>query len=222
MIRSSSVSSLSTNLSPVSELAIDLDRNGGDALHRQIEASIRQRIRSGALPAGVALPPTRALAAELGVTRGVVVEAYAQLVAEGYLTSRSGGYTQVAPASAAAAPAAAAPRPGRPAPVAPASPGGRLRLRPRQPRGLPAGRLAALGPPRPHRGRRRASRLPRRPRGGGASVGARRLPQPRAGDQRRSRDDRHHQRLRASGVAADRSAGRPRRQNGGRRGPVGL
>jgi GntR family transcriptional regulator / MocR family aminotransferase len=103
------VSSLSTNLSPVSELAIDLDHNGGDALHRQIEASIRQRIRSGALPAGVALPPTRALAAELGVTRGVVVEAYAQLVAEGYLTSRSGGYTQVAPASAAAVPSAAAP-----------------------------------------------------------------------------------------------------------------
>ena len=64
MISSSSVSALGSNLSPVSELAIDLDRNGGgDALHRQIEASIRQRIRSGALPAGVALPPTRALAA---------------------------------------------------------------------------------------------------------------------------------------------------------------
>jgi len=89
-------------LSPVSALAIDLDRNRGDALHQQIEASIRQRIRSGALPAGVALPPTRALAAELGVTRGVVVEAYGQLVAEGYLTSRSGGYTQVASAAAAA------------------------------------------------------------------------------------------------------------------------
>lgn len=101
-------------MSPVSELAIDLDRNGGGALHRQIETSIRQRIRSGALPAGVALPPTRALAAELGVTRGVVVEAYAQLVAEGYLTSRSGGYTQVASAPAAA-PTAAAPGPGRPA-----------------------------------------------------------------------------------------------------------
>ena len=109
-----------TNLSPVSELAIGLDRNGGDALHRQIEASIRQRIRSGALPAGVALPPTRALAADLGVTRGVVVEAYAQLVAEGYLTSRSGGYTQVAPAVTAAPPAA--PRPGRPASPRPPRP----------------------------------------------------------------------------------------------------
>jgi GntR family transcriptional regulator/MocR family aminotransferase len=111
------VSNLGTNLSPVSELAIDLDRNRGDALHHQIEASIRQRIRSGALPAGVALPPTRALAAELGVTRGVVVEAYGQLVAEGYLTSRGGGYTQVASA-AAAAPPAGPPRPERPAPPA--------------------------------------------------------------------------------------------------------
>jgi GntR family transcriptional regulator / MocR family aminotransferase len=100
-------------LSPVSELAIELDRNGG-ALHRQIETSIRQRIRPGALRAGVALPPTHALAAELGVTRGVVVEAYAQLVTEGYLTSRSGGYTQVASAPAAE-PKAAAPKPRRPA-----------------------------------------------------------------------------------------------------------
>ena len=116
MVRSISVSDLRTNLSPVSELAIDLDRNGRNALHRQIEASIRGRIRSGALPVGVALPPTRALAAELGVTRGVVVEAYAQLVAEGYLTSRSGGYTQVAPAAAAVSPGAA-PGSGRPAPA---------------------------------------------------------------------------------------------------------
>jgi GntR family transcriptional regulator/MocR family aminotransferase len=102
-----------TNLSPVSELVVDLDRDGGDALHRQIEASIRGRIRSGALPAGIALPASRALAAGLGVSRGVVVEAYAQLVAEGYLTSRSGGYTQVAttPAPSASIPAVAPPPP---------------------------------------------------------------------------------------------------------------
>jgi GntR family transcriptional regulator/MocR family aminotransferase len=111
----------STNLSPVSELFIALDRDSGVALHRQIEASIRERIRTGALPGGVALPPSRALAAGLGVSRGVVVEAYAQLVAEGYLTSRSGGYTQVAPAAAepgradpAPAPVAAPPRPRAP------------------------------------------------------------------------------------------------------------
>jgi GntR family transcriptional regulator/MocR family aminotransferase len=100
-----------TNLSPVSELALELDRDGGDALHRQIEVSIRERIRSGALPAGIALPPTRALAAELGVTRGVVVEAYAQLVAEGYLTSRGGSYTYVSPAATVAARSTTAPPP---------------------------------------------------------------------------------------------------------------
>jgi GntR family transcriptional regulator/MocR family aminotransferase len=102
-----------TNLSPVSELVIDLDREGAEALHRQIEASIRGRIRAGALPAGIALPASRALAAGLGVSRGVVVEAYAQLVAEGYLTSRSGGYTQVAttPTPAALIPAVAPPPP---------------------------------------------------------------------------------------------------------------
>jgi GntR family transcriptional regulator/MocR family aminotransferase len=121
-----------TNLSPVSELAIDLDRDHGDALHRQIETSIRERIRSGTLAAGLALPPTRALAAELGVSRGVVVEAYAQLLAEGYLTSRRGGYTQVA-----AVPTAAAPGPG---PLAP-------RARPPQPVvdfGYGRGNLAAF------------------------------------------------------------------------------
>jgi GntR family transcriptional regulator/MocR family aminotransferase len=106
-------------LSPVSELVVDLDRDNGDALHRQIEASIRGRIRSGALPGGIALPPTRALASELGVTRGVVVEAYAQLVAEGYLTSRSGGYTQVARTPAAVTPQRPAPpRSSRPRPPA--------------------------------------------------------------------------------------------------------
>ncbi|MGH2892387.1 MAG: PLP-dependent aminotransferase family protein [Solirubrobacteraceae bacterium] len=93
-----------TNLSPVSELVIALDRARGQALHHQIEASIRGRIRSGVLPAGVALPASRALAAGLGVSRGVVVEAYSQLVAEGYLTSRSGGYTQVAAAPTPSAP----------------------------------------------------------------------------------------------------------------------
>src|SRR5262245_50296042 len=101
-VRSDSVPSSRTNLSPVSELAIDLRRGGGDALHRQVEVSIRERIRSGALPAGCVLPPTRALAAALSVSRGVVVEAYAQLVAEGYLTSRSGGYTRVSSAATAA------------------------------------------------------------------------------------------------------------------------
>jgi len=84
-------------------------------LHRQIETSIREGIRAGRLPRGSSLPPTRVLAADLGVSRGVVVEAYQQLAAEGYLTSRAGGYTQVAAGPAAPA---AAPRPvGEPKPA---------------------------------------------------------------------------------------------------------
>src|SRR5690242_7044831 len=85
-----------TNSSSAEDLLIELDRTGAIPLHRQIEASIRESIRTGRLRLGASLPPTRTLAAALGVSRGVVVEAYQQLVAEGYLTSRSGGYTQVA------------------------------------------------------------------------------------------------------------------------------
>jgi GntR family transcriptional regulator/MocR family aminotransferase len=58
-----------------------VQRDGGVALHHQIEASIRDGIRAGRLARGIALPPTRLLARDLGVSRGVVVEAYQQLVA---------------------------------------------------------------------------------------------------------------------------------------------
>jgi GntR family transcriptional regulator/MocR family aminotransferase len=80
----------------VGDLLVELRRDAAVPLHRQIEASIRDGIRSGRLRLGTSLPPTRTIAADLGVSRGVVVEAYQQLVAEGYLTSRTGGYTQVA------------------------------------------------------------------------------------------------------------------------------
>ncbi len=85
-----------TNPRPAGQVLVHLTRDSRVALHRQIEASIRDAIRSGRLPRGTSLPPTRGLADELGVSRGVVVEAYQQLIAEGYLTSRTGGYTRVA------------------------------------------------------------------------------------------------------------------------------
>jgi GntR family transcriptional regulator / MocR family aminotransferase len=93
--------SSSTNSPIAGNLLIPLRRGSATALHQQLEGSIRDGIRSGRLPQGAALPPTRTLASELGVSRGVVVEAYAQLVAEGYLISRSGGYTRVAQAGSA-------------------------------------------------------------------------------------------------------------------------
>jgi len=73
-----------------------LDHDARTPLHRQIETSLRDSIRAGRLPRGSSLPPSRVLAADLGVSRGVVVEAYQQLASEGYLASRTGGYTQVA------------------------------------------------------------------------------------------------------------------------------
>jgi GntR family transcriptional regulator/MocR family aminotransferase len=91
-------------------------RHDGDVpLHRQIETSIREAVRAGRLPRGSSLPPSRALAADLGVSRGVVVEAYQQLTAEGYLASRSGGYTRVAAGPAPPAAALSQERAPRPA-----------------------------------------------------------------------------------------------------------
>jgi GntR family transcriptional regulator/MocR family aminotransferase len=109
LIRSSSVERSRTN----SALLIVLQRSERVPLHRQIATSIRDSIRAGQLPRGSSLPPSRVLAADLGVSRGVVVEAYQQLVAEGYLASQAGGYTQVA---AGPAPAATALRLARPQP----------------------------------------------------------------------------------------------------------
>jgi len=100
-----------TNSHLAADLLVALRRDAQVPLHRQIEASVREGIRSGRLGFGTSLPPTRTLAADLGVARGVVVEAYQQLVAEGYLTSRTGGYTQVA---IAPQPAPAPPRPAPP------------------------------------------------------------------------------------------------------------
>ncbi len=96
------------------DLLIPLDRSKPRGLRTQIEDELRDAICSGRLAPGATLPSTRALATDLGVTRGVVVDAYDQLIAEGYLASRPGAATTVnaarpnAPASArttAAAPA---------------------------------------------------------------------------------------------------------------------
>jgi len=98
-----------------SELLVMLQRDASVPLHRQIETSIRDAIRTGRLPRGASLPPSRMLAADLGVSRGVVVEAYQQLMAEGYLASRAGGYTQVAAGPPPAPPAPPAARAAAPA-----------------------------------------------------------------------------------------------------------
>ncbi|EOH76828.1 PLP-dependent aminotransferase family protein [Enterococcus malodoratus] len=75
---------------------IKLDNKGKLALSRQIDHQIRQEILRGQLPAATKLPSTRKLAAELSVSRNTVVEAYNQLIAEGYLKTYKGSGTVVA------------------------------------------------------------------------------------------------------------------------------
>ncbi len=75
----------STRRSRAPEVLVELDRGADEPLSLQLERALRDGVRSGALRPGTPLPSTRALAAELGVSRGLVVAAYSQLGAEGYL-----------------------------------------------------------------------------------------------------------------------------------------
>jgi GntR family transcriptional regulator/MocR family aminotransferase len=97
-----------------------LDGNG--PLFQQVYRAIRDGILAGRFAAGGPLPPTRGLASDLGVSRATVVQAYEQLVAEGYLDGRQGSGTYVqgplpaaprGPIRARGAARAAAPRVGR-------------------------------------------------------------------------------------------------------------
>jgi GntR family transcriptional regulator/MocR family aminotransferase len=90
------------------ELLLALSRDGSVPLRVQLEAQLREAVGSGRLAGGVRLPSSRTLAAELGVSRGVVVEAYGQLVAEGYLEVRRGAAPVVAGGVERRPPAAAA------------------------------------------------------------------------------------------------------------------
>ncbi|MGW2748015.1 MocR-like pyridoxine biosynthesis transcription factor PdxR [Streptomyces sp. NPDC001450] len=73
---------------------------------RALQAALREAIRSGRLAPGTRLPSSRDLAADLGVSRGLVTEAYEQLAAEGYLRSGRGAGTWVGDAVRAARPRA--------------------------------------------------------------------------------------------------------------------
>ena len=81
--------------SSVAGLDLYLDRPGGRVRDGVMEA-IRDAIRSGRLVPGIQLPSSRVLAADLGVARNTVARAYAELIAEGWLTSHHGSGTLVA------------------------------------------------------------------------------------------------------------------------------
>ena len=74
---------------------IAVDRTGPKALHRQIHDAYREAIVERRLRSGQRVPSSRSLACELGVSRFPVLNAYAQLLAEGYFESRVGAGTIV-------------------------------------------------------------------------------------------------------------------------------
>ncbi|MFF5785439.1 PLP-dependent aminotransferase family protein [Streptomyces sp. NPDC012693] len=95
----------------------------GPRLRAGLMDALREAVRSGRLAAGTRLPSSRSLAADLGMARNTVADAYAELVAEGWLTARQGSGTRVAaraeprpPArpSPASSPALSPPRPAPP------------------------------------------------------------------------------------------------------------
>ncbi len=77
---------------------IQLERNVGTALYKQIANQIRDAILAGSLQPGTSLPASRVLSRDLGVSRMTTLEAYEQLVAEGFLEARRGSGARVAEA----------------------------------------------------------------------------------------------------------------------------
>ena len=84
-------------VSPGQHLGIDLHLElAGTRVRAAMETALRDAVRSGRLAPGVRLPSSRDLAADLGVARNTVADAYGQLVAEGWFEARTGSGTWVA------------------------------------------------------------------------------------------------------------------------------
>ncbi|MEV0240490.1 PLP-dependent aminotransferase family protein [Streptomyces sp. NPDC050674] len=82
---------------PWATLGVDLHvEPTGPGLRRGLTDALREAVRSGRLAPGTRLPSSRALATDLGIARNTVADAYADLVAEGWLTARQGSGTRVA------------------------------------------------------------------------------------------------------------------------------
>ena len=95
-----------------SGLDLHLDR-AGSRVRSGLETALREAVLSGRLTPGLLLPSSRALAADLGIARNTVADAYGQLVAEGWLTAQQGSGTRVADRAPAVAVATAASPPDR-------------------------------------------------------------------------------------------------------------
>ncbi|MGA4840070.1 PLP-dependent aminotransferase family protein [Streptomyces sp. G45] len=79
------------------DLHLDAAGTGGrSGVRKRLTDALREAVRGGRLAPGTRLPSSRTLAADLGVARNTVADAYADLVAEGWLTARQGSGTRVA------------------------------------------------------------------------------------------------------------------------------
>ncbi|MCA3555258.1 PLP-dependent aminotransferase family protein [Aestuariivirga sp.] len=87
---------MSRPLLGTSSSEIGIDRGDREPIQSQIARQLRSLVLSGRLKPQTRLPSTRALSEELNVARATVVEAYEQLLSEGYLETRSGSGTRVA------------------------------------------------------------------------------------------------------------------------------
>ena len=80
---------------PSQVMSINIDRESEEPIYRQLIRQIQMQIESGELPAGTRLPASRTLAKRIDVSRISVVNAYAELRAEGYLSAHAGRGTFV-------------------------------------------------------------------------------------------------------------------------------
>ncbi|NEW77418.1 GntR family transcriptional regulator, partial [Streptomyces rhizosphaericus] len=71
---------------PGTDLHLDLPRGGGTGVRDALIRALRDAVRGGRLAPGTRLPSSRSLAADLGIARNTVADAYGELVAEGWLT----------------------------------------------------------------------------------------------------------------------------------------
>ncbi|RPK44925.1 HTH-type transcriptional regulatory protein GabR [Streptomyces sp. ADI92-24] len=89
---------------------LHIDPAGATGLRAGLMDALREAARTGRLAPGTRLPSSRTLAADLGIARNTVADAYAELVAEGWLTARQGSGTRVAQRAEPRRAAARAPR----------------------------------------------------------------------------------------------------------------
>ncbi|MFH8593918.1 MocR-like pyridoxine biosynthesis transcription factor PdxR [Streptomyces rimosus] len=75
---------------------LHLDLTGSGGVRVSLMRALREAVRTGRLAPGTRLPSSRSLAVDLGIARNTVADAYAELVAEGWLSARQGSGTRVA------------------------------------------------------------------------------------------------------------------------------